>query len=167
MYPQTVSWIRRLDLELLAVGELMYSNDPRFFVSHSRHSHYKGARHSQVSYSLYSRTTQKDTLAQLELLPHKESYSRTERAYRAQRVTNQHRIILLHIGNYYSTLEYIAPHWSTLLHIGVHCSTLESLLHIGVYCSTLEYIAPHWSILLHIWANFSILICTRQCVFRS
>ncbi|XP_047738517.1 zwei Ig domain protein zig-8-like [Hyalella azteca] len=48
LFGTRVSWIRRRDLELLAVGESMYSNDPRFFVSHSRHSHYQGARHSQV-----------------------------------------------------------------------------------------------------------------------
>ncbi|XP_037780736.1 uncharacterized protein LOC119577119 [Penaeus monodon] len=48
MYGSRVSWIRRKDLQLLSVGESMYTNDHRLFVSHSRHSHSKDSRHSQV-----------------------------------------------------------------------------------------------------------------------
>ncbi|XP_047468736.1 uncharacterized protein LOC125024973 [Penaeus chinensis] len=48
MYGSRVSWIRRKDLQLLSVGESMYTNDHRLFVSHSRHSHSKDSRHSQM-----------------------------------------------------------------------------------------------------------------------
>ncbi|KAL7645210.1 UNVERIFIED_CONTAM: hypothetical protein RMT77_003596 [Armadillidium vulgare] len=48
LFGTKVSWIRRRDFQLLSVGEAMYANDNRFFVSHSRHSHYQGSRHSQV-----------------------------------------------------------------------------------------------------------------------
>ena len=45
---QKVSWIRKTDLSLLAVGDSVYTADKRFFISHNRHSHYQGQRHSQV-----------------------------------------------------------------------------------------------------------------------
>ncbi|CAL4148419.1 unnamed protein product, partial [Meganyctiphanes norvegica] len=36
------------DTQLLAMGDDLFTNDQRFFVSHSRHNHASGARHSQV-----------------------------------------------------------------------------------------------------------------------
>ncbi|XP_076045848.1 zwei Ig domain protein zig-8-like [Oratosquilla oratoria] len=37
LYGMRVSWVRRRDTQLLAVGEKIYTTDSRFFVTHSRH----------------------------------------------------------------------------------------------------------------------------------
>ncbi|XP_071519041.1 limbic system-associated membrane protein-like [Panulirus ornatus] len=47
-YGSRVSWIRRKDMQPLAIGENLYTSDSRIFVSHSRHSRRKDSRHTQM-----------------------------------------------------------------------------------------------------------------------
>ncbi|XP_045117020.1 uncharacterized protein LOC123507834 isoform X1 [Portunus trituberculatus] len=58
--PQRVSWIRRRDMHLLAMGENVFTGDHRIFVSHSRHPHKKDSRHTQVWFLHLKNVTKED-----------------------------------------------------------------------------------------------------------
>nr|XP_053634684.1 limbic system-associated membrane protein-like [Cherax quadricarinatus] len=60
VYGSRVSWLRRKDMQLLAIGETQYTNDHRIFVSHSRHSHKKDSRHTQMWFLHIRNVTKND-----------------------------------------------------------------------------------------------------------
>ncbi|XP_045596146.1 limbic system-associated membrane protein [Procambarus clarkii] len=60
VYGSRVSWLRRKDMQLLAISEMQYTSDHRIFVSHSRHSHKKDSRHTQMWFLHIRNVTKND-----------------------------------------------------------------------------------------------------------
>ncbi|XP_050715669.1 junctional adhesion molecule B-like isoform X2 [Eriocheir sinensis] len=60
VYGSRVSWIRRRDMQLLSIGDNLFTGDHRIFVSHSRHQHKKDSRHTQVWFLHLKNVTKDD-----------------------------------------------------------------------------------------------------------